>query len=258
MPPLIHPPSSSVQGSKRSFRQDAEAAPPRAARTKRTSGRLGGCDRVSSRLFRLMHFYWRIPHFNICVCSYGDSPLGGALQSLFFFFSRLSFWLCPHRQSIMSHSVFQSRSLCTSPLPEPSPPLTSSSSSSSPSEWGSQNRSASPARPGQASPLPYQNQDHQRQCRPQNTPTASQRRLFLQVFNNNLILLLQCTCPEVPAPFPSAPRRRGLWRQPSQNTSTLTSKVDSTTGERPPGEETSLGLSGSVLTRLCVSPPDAW
>lgn len=72
--------------------------------------------------------------------------------------------------------VFQSRSLCSSPLPEPSPSLTSSSSSS-PSEWGpqardtdwaGQNRAPSPARPGQASPLPYQHQDHQpRQCKPQ-------------------------------------------------------------------------------------------
>ncbi|XP_037625020.1 F-BAR domain only protein 1 [Sebastes umbrosus] len=63
----------------------------------------------------------------------------------------------------------RSRSLCSSPLPEPSPSLTSSSSSS-PSEWGpqardtdwaGQNRAPSPARPGQASPLPYQHQDHQ-------------------------------------------------------------------------------------------------
>lgn len=64
---------------------------------------------------------------------------------------------------------FQSRSLCSSPLPEPIPSLTSSSSSS-PSEWGpqaregewgGQNRAASPARVGQASPQPYQHQDHQ-------------------------------------------------------------------------------------------------
>ncbi|XP_076580359.1 f-BAR domain only protein 1 [Chaetodon auriga] len=61
----------------------------------------------------------------------------------------------------------RSRSLCSSPLPEPSPSLTSSSSSS-PSEWGpqandwgGQNRAPSPARAGQASPLPYQHQDHQ-------------------------------------------------------------------------------------------------
>uniref|UniRef100_UPI0037E90F08 f-BAR domain only protein 1 n=1 Tax=Semicossyphus pulcher TaxID=241346 RepID=UPI0037E90F08 len=63
----------------------------------------------------------------------------------------------------------RSRSLCSSPLPEPSPSLTSSSSSS-PSEWGpqardgdwvGQNRAASPARPGQVSPLPFQHQDHQ-------------------------------------------------------------------------------------------------
>ncbi|KAL3047176.1 hypothetical protein OYC64_021409 [Pagothenia borchgrevinki] len=61
----------------------------------------------------------------------------------------------------------RSRSLCSSPLPEPSPSLTSSSSSS-PSEWGpqardmdwgSQNRAPSPARVGQASPLPFQHQD---------------------------------------------------------------------------------------------------
>ncbi|XP_077440068.1 f-BAR domain only protein 1 [Vanacampus margaritifer] len=62
----------------------------------------------------------------------------------------------------------RSRSLCSSPLPEPSPSLTSSSSSS-PSEWGpqsrdiewgGQNRAPSPARVGQASPLPYPLQDH--------------------------------------------------------------------------------------------------
>ncbi|KAM9384418.1 f-BAR domain only protein 1 isoform 2-T3 [Pholidichthys leucotaenia] len=63
----------------------------------------------------------------------------------------------------------RSRSLCSSPLPEPSPSLTSSSSSS-PSEWGpqpregewaGQNRASSPTRAGQASPLPYQHQEHQ-------------------------------------------------------------------------------------------------
>ncbi|CAK6971307.1 F-BAR domain only protein 1 [Scomber scombrus] len=99
---------SSHKGSKHNFRQDTAevvtAAPPRATRAKRTSGRLSGCER--------------------------------------------------------------SRSLCSSPLPEPSPSLTSSSSSS-PSEWGpqardnewgAQNRAPSPARVGQASPLPYQ--DH--------------------------------------------------------------------------------------------------
>ncbi|KAJ8389606.1 hypothetical protein AAFF_G00118430 [Aldrovandia affinis] len=46
----------------------------------------------------------------------------------------------------------RSRSLCSSPLPGPSPPLTSSSSSSSPSEWGGQTaappRAPSPARAG--------------------------------------------------------------------------------------------------------------
>lgn len=82
-------------------------------------------------------------------------------------------WL---RQSVKwfgRRCVFQSRSLCSSPLPEPSPSLTSSSSSS-PSEWGpqprdndwgSKNRAASPARAGQASPLPYQHQDHQQRPR---------------------------------------------------------------------------------------------
>ncbi|XP_022066188.2 F-BAR domain only protein 1 isoform X2 [Acanthochromis polyacanthus] len=99
----------SHKGSKHNFRQDAAevvaAAPQRAARAKRSSGRLSGCER--------------------------------------------------------------SRSLCSSPLPEPSPSLTSSSSSSpsewgpQASEWGAQNRAASPARPGQVSPLPYQHQDHQ-------------------------------------------------------------------------------------------------
>ncbi|XP_076007328.1 f-BAR domain only protein 1 [Genypterus blacodes] len=62
----------------------------------------------------------------------------------------------------------RSRSLCSSPLPEPSPSLTSSSSSS-PSDWGlqaregnwaGQNRSSSPARVGQPSPLSYQHQEH--------------------------------------------------------------------------------------------------
>ncbi|XP_078114712.1 f-BAR domain only protein 1 [Sander vitreus] len=100
---------SSHKGSKHNFRQDTTevvaAAPPRATRAKRTSGRLGTCER--------------------------------------------------------------SRSLCSSPLPEPSPSLTSSSSSSpsdwpqASSDWWSQNRAPSPARAGQASPLPYQHQDHQ-------------------------------------------------------------------------------------------------
>ncbi|XP_072245252.1 f-BAR domain only protein 1 isoform X2 [Leuresthes tenuis] len=63
----------------------------------------------------------------------------------------------------------RSRSLCSSPMLEPCPSLTSSSSSS-PSEWGPQgrdcewgvqNRAPSPARVVQASPLPYQHQDHQ-------------------------------------------------------------------------------------------------
>ncbi|XP_024134402.1 F-BAR domain only protein 1 [Oryzias melastigma] len=63
----------------------------------------------------------------------------------------------------------RSRSLCSSPLPEPAPSFTSSSSSS-PSEWGTQvrdsdwgwqNRVPSPARMGQASPLSYQHQDLQ-------------------------------------------------------------------------------------------------
>lgn len=103
---------SSHKGSKHNFRKDTSeevaAAPQRATRAKRTSGRITGCER--------------------------------------------------------------SRSLCSSPLPEPSPSLTTSSSSSSPSEWGpqtrdgewgGQNRAPSPARVGQASPLPYQHQDHQ-------------------------------------------------------------------------------------------------
>ncbi|KAM8874890.1 f-BAR domain only protein 1 isoform 2-T3 [Spinachia spinachia] len=103
---------SSHKGSKHNFRQDTTvvaAAPQRAMRGKRTSSRLGGCER--------------------------------------------------------------SRSLCSSPLPEPSPCLTSSSSScSSPSEWGpqlrdndwgGQNRAPSPGRAGQSSPLPYQHQDPQ-------------------------------------------------------------------------------------------------
>ncbi|KAM3619566.1 uncharacterized protein V6R79_010284 [Siganus canaliculatus] len=51
----------------------------------------------------------------------------------------------------------RSRSLASSPLPEPSLSLTSSSSSS-PSDWGGQNHAPSPARSGQASPLPYQDQ----------------------------------------------------------------------------------------------------
>ncbi|KAM4548769.1 f-BAR domain only protein 1 isoform 2-T3 [Odontesthes bonariensis] len=54
----------------------------------------------------------------------------------------------------------RSRSLCSSPMLEHCPSLTSSSSSS-PSEWGVQNRAPSPARAVQASPLPYQHQDHQ-------------------------------------------------------------------------------------------------
>ncbi|XP_059359802.1 F-BAR domain only protein 1-like isoform X1 [Carassius carassius] len=81
--------------SQHGFRQDSTErlalAPPRSVRSKRSSGRLGGCER--------------------------------------------------------------SRSLCSSPLPEPSPPLTSSSSSS-PSEWGVQNRGPSPARGLSRGPSP--------------------------------------------------------------------------------------------------------
>ncbi|XP_041861735.1 F-BAR domain only protein 1 [Melanotaenia boesemani] len=102
---------STNKGSKHNFRQDkaelVAAAPQRAARAKRSSGRLSGSDR--------------------------------------------------------------SRSLCSSPMLEPCPSLTSSSSSS-PSEWAPQardgdwavqNRASSPARVGQASPLPFQHQDLQ-------------------------------------------------------------------------------------------------
>ncbi|XP_051525752.1 F-BAR domain only protein 1-like isoform X1 [Myxocyprinus asiaticus] len=78
-----------------SFRQDSTErlalAPPRSVRSKRSSGRLSGCER--------------------------------------------------------------SRSLCSSPLPDPSPPLTSSSSSS-PSDWGVQNRVPSPARGLSRGPSP--------------------------------------------------------------------------------------------------------
>ncbi|XP_057211948.1 F-BAR domain only protein 1 isoform X1 [Triplophysa rosa] len=81
--------------SKHGFRQDSSErlvlAPPRSVRSKRSSGRLSGCER--------------------------------------------------------------SRSLCSSPLPDPSPPLTSSSSSS-PSEWGVQNRVPSPARGLSRGPSP--------------------------------------------------------------------------------------------------------
>ncbi|KAM4739090.1 f-BAR domain only protein 1 isoform 2-T2 [Anableps anableps] len=75
-----------------------------------------------------------------------------------------------NRSSTRLSGSERSRSLCSSPLPEPSHSLTSSSSSSSPSDWGTQardgdwgaqNRGPSPARVGQASPLPYQPQDHQ-------------------------------------------------------------------------------------------------
>ncbi|XP_029002267.1 F-BAR domain only protein 1 isoform X2 [Betta splendens] len=102
---------ASNKGSKHNFRQDTAevvaAAPQRASRAKKNSGRLSGCER--------------------------------------------------------------SRSLCSSPLPEPSPPLTSSSSSSPSewgpqardSEWGGQNPAPSPVRAGQASPLPYQRQEPQ-------------------------------------------------------------------------------------------------
>ncbi|TRY98423.1 hypothetical protein DNTS_017968, partial [Danionella cerebrum] len=81
--------------SQHGFRQDSAErlalAPPRSVRSKRSSGRLAGCER--------------------------------------------------------------SRSLCSSPLPEPSPPLTSSSSSS-PSEWAMQNRAHSPARGLSRGPSP--------------------------------------------------------------------------------------------------------
>lgn len=81
--------------SQHGFRQDSSErlalAPPRSVRSKRSSGRLSGCER--------------------------------------------------------------SRSLCSSPLPDPSPPLTSSSSSS-PSDWGVQNRVPSPARGLSRGPSP--------------------------------------------------------------------------------------------------------
>lgn len=81
--------------SQHGFRQKSTEhvvlAPPRSVRSKRSSGRLSGCER--------------------------------------------------------------SRSLCSSPLPAPSPPLTSSSSSS-PSEWGVQNRVPSPARGLSRGPSP--------------------------------------------------------------------------------------------------------
>ncbi|MCI4380543.1 hypothetical protein PGIGA_G00241190 [Pangasianodon gigas] len=48
----------------------------------------------------------------------------------------------------------RSRSLCSSPLHEPSPPPTSSSSSSSPSDWGGQTRAPSPARGLSRGPSP--------------------------------------------------------------------------------------------------------
>ncbi|XP_019904699.3 F-BAR domain only protein 1 isoform X2 [Esox lucius] len=93
----------SQNDSKHSFRQDSAellvTAPPRPARSKRTSGRLSGCER--------------------------------------------------------------SRSVCSSPLPDPSPDFTSSSSSS-PSDWGAQTRAPSPARGGQPSPLSHLHQDHAR------------------------------------------------------------------------------------------------
>ncbi|KAG7332754.1 hypothetical protein KOW79_004588 [Hemibagrus wyckioides] len=53
-----------------------------------------------------------------------------------------------------SGSERSSRSLCSSPLPKPSPPLTSSSSSSSPSDWGGQTRAPSPARGLSRGPSP--------------------------------------------------------------------------------------------------------
>ncbi|XP_045061439.1 F-BAR domain only protein 1-like isoform X4 [Coregonus clupeaformis] len=55
----------------------------------------------------------------------------------------------------------RSRSVCSSPLPDPSPDFTSSSSSS-PSEWGAQTRTTSPARGGLPSPLSHLHQDHTR------------------------------------------------------------------------------------------------
>ncbi|KAJ7992963.1 hypothetical protein DPEC_G00267520 [Dallia pectoralis] len=55
----------------------------------------------------------------------------------------------------------RSRSVCSSPLPDPSPDFTSSSSSS-PSDWGGQTRAPSPARGGQPSPLSQLHKDHVR------------------------------------------------------------------------------------------------
>uniref|UniRef100_A0A8C1IV31 FCH and mu domain containing endocytic adaptor 1 n=1 Tax=Cyprinus carpio TaxID=7962 RepID=A0A8C1IV31_CYPCA len=59
----------------------------------------------------------------------------------------------PKRSSGRLSGCERSRSLCSSPLPEPSPPLTSSSSTS-PSEWGVQNRVPSPARGLSRGPSP--------------------------------------------------------------------------------------------------------
>ncbi|XP_028301374.1 f-BAR domain only protein 1 [Gouania willdenowi] len=74
----------------------------------------------------------------------------------------------------------RSRSVCSSPLPEPCPSLTSSSSSS-PSEWappprdgkwGVQARAASPAQAGHVSPLLYQHQElQQRQAHQSRGPS---------------------------------------------------------------------------------------
>ncbi|XP_055717320.1 F-BAR domain only protein 1-like isoform X4 [Salvelinus fontinalis] len=55
----------------------------------------------------------------------------------------------------------RSRSVCSSPLPDPSLDFTSSSSSSS-SEWGAQTHATSPARGGQPSPLSHLHEDHTR------------------------------------------------------------------------------------------------
>ncbi|XP_016422135.1 F-BAR domain only protein 1-like [Sinocyclocheilus rhinocerous] len=59
----------------------------------------------------------------------------------------------PKRSAGRLSGCERSRSLCSSPLPKPSPPLTSSSSSS-PSEWGVQNRVPSPARGLSRGPSP--------------------------------------------------------------------------------------------------------
>lgn len=193
---------------------------------------------------------------------------GAPSRIFFFFFCCLSG--CVHTVRASCLNLCFSPALCARPrCQSPAPPSPPPPPPPAPASGGA--RTDRPAPPGRV--RPHRCRTSTRTTRDsvglRTHPRASQRRRdfshevigFTRTNSAFSVVVLQCTCPEVPALFPSARRRRGLWRRRSQNISTPTSKVDSTTGQRSPGEKTSLTLKRSVLTRrlrLSVSPPDAW